>query len=116
MAVIDVTNASGVLRVRWDDDQRIRIDYDQTGVEVGRRPYTTDENAAADARSQDATRLANGDTLRSKAQNSISGNVSFLSKSSPTTAQVTSQVKALTQQVDALIRLLVSDLSDTSGT
>lgn len=58
----------------------------------------------------------NRDDLLAKAANALAGNIAFLAVASPSTAQVTAQVKALTRQVDALIRLAANQLTDTTGT
>lgn len=42
----------GVLRERRDDTSRTVTTYDTAGQVTGARPYTTDENAAADAAEQ----------------------------------------------------------------
>lgn len=54
--------------------------------------------------------------LRAKAVNALAANATFLAIASPTTAQVTTQAKALTRQVDALIRLVSGQTDSTSGT
>lgn len=59
---------------------------------------------------------SNFDILRSKAQTALSVNATFLAIASPTNAQVVAQVKALTRQNNALIRLQIGDLSSTTGT
>lgn len=59
---------------------------------------------------------ANLATLQQRAATALTNNDAFLAVASPTTAQVTAHVKALTRQVNALIRLaqgLVTDISDT---
>ena len=43
-------------------------------------------------------------------------NATFLALAAPTNAQVLAQTKALTRQVNALIKLRVQDLADLSGT
>lgn len=55
-------------------------------------------------------------TLLAKAKNALAGNATFLAIASPTAAQVATQTKALTRQVDALIKIVANDLADTSGT
>ena len=57
---------------------------------------------------------SNAATLRSRAQTALSANATFLGLASPTTAQVTAQAKALTRQVDALIRLAVNALDSVA--
>jgi len=69
------------------------------------------EAAAAAA---DAVLVANGETLRSRAKTALATNATFLAISSPTAAQVATQSKALTRQVDALIRLAVNALDSVS--
>lgn len=50
---------------------------------------------------------ANETTIRDKATAALTDNKTFLALSSPTNAQVVAQVKALTRQNNALIRLLL---------
>jgi hypothetical protein len=54
--------------------------------------------------------------LKSKAANAIAGNIAALAVASPTNAQVVAQVKALTRQNDALIRVILGLLDSTDGT
>lgn len=81
------------------------------------RPQTADVrcSSAACVKPVDIT-VTNRDTLTSKATAALAANVTFLAIASPSTAQVTAQVKALTRQVDALIKLQLSLLDDTTGT
>lgn len=61
--------------------------------------------------------LANAQTLRDKAAQALAKNATYLALASPSTAQNAAQVKALTRQVNAVIRLLVTeDTADISGT
>ena len=60
--------------------------------------------------------LANQAALLQKAANAIANNITFLGLGTPTNAQVLAQVQALTRQVDALIRVVADELTDTSGT
>jgi hypothetical protein len=60
---------------------------------------------------------ANRQDLLAKASAAINNNITFLNLASPTNAQTLTQVKALTRQVNALIKLAVlDDVSDTTGT
>lgn len=61
-------------------------------------------------------RMTNMTSLTDKATQALSANVAFLAIASPTAAQVATQVKALTRQVDALIKLQLDLLDDTTGT
>lgn len=52
--------------------------------------------------------------VRNAAGNALAGNVAYLAIVAPTNAQVVAQTRALTQQVDALIRLAVGDFTATT--
>lgn len=87
------------------------------GRQVFPEPITPSQVAAAiaadvaldaTAAAAQAVIAANADTLRGRAQAALAANVTFLAIGSPTTAQVTAQAKALTRQVDALIRLAIN--------
>ena len=114
----DMTNefTNGVLRVKWDDDARVMSTYDDKGAQTSQRAYTADENRQADARVALSSAVINKDALLVKAANALSVNATFLAIASPTTAQAVTQVKALTRQVNAIIKLLVNDLSNTDNT
>lgn len=54
--------------------------------------------------------------LYAKGQQAITNNETFLAIPSPTQAQAVTQVQALTRQIDAVIRVLLGVLTDTTGT
>lgn len=62
------------------------------------------------------TRETNRTSLKSKADTALTSNATYLALASPTTAQNTAQIKALTKQNNAIIRLLIEKLDSTSGT
>ena len=101
---------------QWDDATRTYTSWDASGNQTLQRPYTTDENADADARQQAATDDANRTSLQTKATNAIATNNKFLAITSPTNAQAVAQVQALTRQNTAIIRLLLGLLDSTAGT
>lgn len=98
-----------------DDATRIVTTYPPTGGPTT-RPYTAAENAAADARAAETAAATNAQTLRDKATAALAGNATYLALATPSNAQVAAQVKALTRQVNALIRLEVRALTDVSDT
>lgn len=75
------------------------------------RAKTADELAAV-------AQVANAGSLEAKARAALTGNGTYLALAAPTNAQTVAQVKALTRQMTALIRLsLRGDLLDnTTGT
>lgn len=54
--------------------------------------------------------------LDAKITTALTNNADFLALASPTNAQVGAQVKALTRQVNALMRLVTSRLDSADGT
>lgn len=52
----------------------------------------------------------NGEKLRTRAKNALTGNKDYLDAANPNAQQTAAQVKALTRQVNALIRLTVNEL------
>lgn len=56
--------------------------------------------------------VQNADTLRDRTAQALAANATYLALNSPTAAQSREQVARLTRQVNAVIRLLVTD--DTS--
>ncbi len=59
---------------------------------------------------------ANAVTLRDRAAQALALNATYLAIGAPNTTQVTAQVRRLTQECSALIRLLVGALDSTDGT
>lgn len=57
--------------------------------------------------------VANERTLRDQARAALQANRTFLALPTPTTAQNAAQIKALTRQANALIRMAVQDMSGT---
>lgn len=57
--------------------------------------------------------VANERTLRAQAANAMAANRAFTELAPPSNAQVIAQVKALSRQVNALIRLELQELSGT---
>jgi hypothetical protein len=88
------------------------ISYDIWVIENGDRVRKT---ITEDAPDPPPAQLALDD-LKTKAANAIGGNITALGVGSPTNAQVVAQVKALTRQNNALIRIVLGLLDSTDGT
>lgn len=96
---ITVRNENGVLT------------YYNDGVQI-----TAAEARALFAATADGTAAVNEKALLDKIGTALSNNATYLALASPTAAQNTAQIRALTRQVNALLRLVGRQLNDTSGT
>jgi len=90
--------------------------YDVGGVLISTRPLTGDELAWLAYCDQLDVALANRDALTAKAQQALTTNAAFLALASPTNAQTLAQVRVLTRECNAIIRLLLNQLDMTDGT
>ena len=98
-----VYDADGQVIEFWDDVTRTYTDYSTDPDTV--RPYTAEENAAADAEEAAATEESNRVSIETKAQQGIDSNNTFLALEAPTNAQSLAQIRSLTRQANGLIRL-----------
>lgn len=58
----------------------------------------------------------NAATLRTRANNALAANATYQAISAPTNPQVVAQVLLLTKECNGIIRLLLSQLDDITGT
>lgn len=81
--------------------------------------YRTDRNQVFNRQGQmlseqvvqvDVTAEVTSADIESKARSALASNVTYLGLGSPTNAQVAAQVRALTRQINGLIRLRFADL------
>lgn len=105
------SSPDGTVLEQWDDAVRVYTDF-RADPDTS-RPYTDEENAAADARAADAQAATNAATLRDRARTAVQGNRDFLALASPTNAQTLAQVKALTRQNNAIIPLVLGVTATT---
>lgn len=96
--------------VLWGDDAtRTHHDF----LHGTTRPYTAEENAEADERAVESREQENERTLIARATTALAANRDFLAIATPSNAQTLAQVRALTRQMNAALRLLVGDLTGT---
>lgn len=60
--------------------------------------------------------VANAVTLRQRALTALTNDAAYLAIAAPTNAQAVAQTAALTRQVSGIIRLLLNQTTDISGT
>ena len=58
----------------------------------------------------------NATTILAKAKQALAANAAFLALATPSSAQNAAQIKLLTREVNALLRLALSEFDDVSGT
>jgi hypothetical protein len=108
-----ITAADGS-RTIYNDQTRTVTSYNAAGTQTAQRAYTPAENAVADAEVLALASVANKATLQQQATTARANNATYLAIASPTNAQVAAQVRALTQQNNAIIRLLTNALDATT--
>jgi hypothetical protein len=90
--------------------------WDSSGNQTSQRPLTAAETAFF-VEDTETTRLAtNQETIIGKAKAALAANNTFLAIASPTAAQVSAQVKLLTRENNAIVRLLLNDMTNASDT
>lgn len=115
MTIHDVSY-DNVLRYRWDTEARTLTEFDDAGKPTSVRPMTALE---LDEFARDAAAVVaegNRSTLSDRARRALADNATFLAIGAPSNAQVLAQVRALTRQMNAVIRLQIGSLDDITGT
>lgn len=77
------------------------------------RPLTDPEFAEYTTVAQSRAAEANRDTIETQAAAALAANAAFIALASPSAAQNAAQIKALTRQVNKLIRLVLGRLDGT---
>jgi hypothetical protein len=75
--------------------------------------YSPDGTVTRTPVTRDVTAAVNADALRQAAADALATNRTYVGLATPTAAQTTAQVKALSRQVNALIRLALGQLDGT---
>lgn len=109
-------DANGVLRAKADDVAHRMMEWAADGTLIRNEPYTPEEEAALAEWQATQTALTNELTLKERALQALDTNNTFLALTAPTNVQVLAQVKALTRQMNALIRLAGNALDDITDT
>lgn len=95
----------------WADGSYTR--YADDGSVEETRPLTSDEEAALAAADYQNATSNNDVTIRGRARQAIQNNRTFVGLASPTAAQNAAQIKALTRQMNGLIRLVLQETDET---
>jgi len=104
-------------RVEERDDITATVTtWDDAGTVTDTRPYTAEEQAAADAEAVQRTAGTNRATIEDRAVTALAANATYLAIGSPSNAQNLAQIRLLTRECTGLIRLLLDQLDTTNGT
>lgn len=99
--------SNGVVVQRFDSNAGTATTYKADGTVASSRSLTPDEQAFLTQMDQTATRSTNLNTIQTKAAAAITANSTYLAIGTPTNAQIAAQVRALTQQNNKIIRVLL---------
>jgi hypothetical protein len=102
---------SGNIMVTVKNENGSLVYFDDNGVGI-----TAAEARALISATPEGAASVNEKVLRDKAATALTANQAFLDLASPSNAQVLAQVRLLTRQMNALIRLTVKQLDSTDGT
>lgn len=89
------------------------MDLEESAWDAAQVVVSAHAAEARAAQAADAAEVANAATIRDRAAQALSTNSDFLALASPTNAQTLAQVKALTRQINGLIRLTLGRLDGT---
>lgn len=98
----------------WDDTTNTYYNY-ITGESVS-RPFTQEEIDFFTMQAQKDTISRNMESVLTKITAALGSNSTFLALATPTNAQTLAQVKALTRQMNALMRFVGNKLDTLSDT
>lgn len=90
-------------------------EYGITGLGLAEPRETVAERAARRIAAQEAAG-ANRRTVEGRARAALAANATYLALGSPTNAQNLAQIRLLTRECSALIRLMLNELDTTDGT
>ena len=90
--------------------------WSPAGVVVESRALTPAEVAQLAGDAAGGVAAVNVQTVQQRAQAALAANATFLALGAPTNAQILAQVRLLTKECNALIRLALGQVSDVSDT
>lgn len=102
----DITKPNNNVIERFDGDAGTYTKWVDGSV-VASRPLTADEADRLIEQDSEGVRSKNAVSIASAAKNALSANATFLAIGTPTNAQVAAQVRALTQQNNKIIRVVL---------
>lgn len=109
----DASKPAGNKVEQWDGVAGTYTRWNAAGAQVEQRALTSDEAVAFAAQDAQVTADANGAILRQQSASALAGNRTYLAVVTPTSAQTAAQVKALTRQMNTLVRLTLGQLDGT---
>lgn len=97
----------------WNGTLSTYTQWNVAGLVLVTRPLTATETATLAAVDADRSRDVNSTTIRTQAANALANNRAYLALTAPVAADNLAQIKALTRQNNALIRIALGMLDGT---
>ena len=105
---------NGVLREEWNDDTRTYTAWDENGTQTESRPYTAEENAAADAAATVETEESNKSTIETNLEEDLDAMQAILDQDNAALRDDPSQeIKDIARANRRLIRMALDDFTGT---
>ena len=102
----------GYVRTRWNELTRMEETLSPDGVVESEVPLTPEQSAQVDQYLTDRDRQSNKLKLAAQGGKALVDNALYLAKQTPTQAEVVAQVRKLTQQNNAIIRLVLEQFDE----
>lgn len=99
-----------------DDATTTVTRWNDAGTMIETRPYTATETERAAEEARERVRIGNRSTIEQRARAALAANATYLAIASPTNAQNLAQIRLLTRECSALIRLALNELDTNDGT
>jgi hypothetical protein len=109
-----VYDENGAIREFWDDDTRTYTSWDAAGTVTETRPYTAEENTAADATATVEQETANKSTIELNLEEDLDAMQAIIDQTNEELrADPSQEIKEIARAARRLIRLALDDYTGT---
>jgi hypothetical protein len=92
-----------IVGMQWVEEGELEVEFESD----------LDDDVKSAVQQRMGSRNGNEETLRNQAVQAMKGNRDFVALAAPTNPQTLAQVKALSRQMNGVLRMLLGELDDT---